>query len=75
MIIKPKKTPRPANTYRQNGARAIAPNGRWRARANIFKDGSFKGPILLNRSRLWWRDRAKTYAEAREASPSSRPLR
>lgn len=70
---KRRKTPRPANTYRQNGARSIAPHGRWRAAPDIVKDRSFRGPITLNRSDRW--PRAKTYAYAREISPSSEPVR
>ena len=70
---KRRKTPRPANTYRQNGARSIVPHGRWRADADVFKDRSFRGSITLNRSDLW--PRAKTYAYAREISPSSEPVR
>lgn len=42
----------------------------------ILSDGtldySFKGTIRLNRSRRW--DHAKTYVEARDKSPSSRPV-
>lgn len=35
-------------------------------------DRTFKGEIELNRSKHWMR--AKTYQEARELSPSSRPV-
>lgn len=36
-------------------------------------DGSFKGQVRLNRSRKW--QPATTYQEARDASPSHRPVR
>ena len=36
-------------------------------------DHSFKGKVELNRSPKW--DRAQTYQEARDKSPSSRPVR
>jgi hypothetical protein len=67
------KTPRGAETYRQNGGQGIDPKGRWRARAEVFKDGGFRGPVTLNRSARW--PRAKSYTHAREIGPSSEPLR
>jgi len=68
------KTPRAAETYRQNGAQAIAPQGRWRAPVKVFKDrGGYRGAILLNRADRW--PRARSYAHAREISPSSEPVR
>lgn len=36
-------------------------------------DKSFKGPVPLNRSRKW--EPAATYQEARDKSPSHRPVR
>jgi hypothetical protein len=43
----------------------------------ILSDGSldyqFRGPIRLNRSRKW--TPAQTYQQARDASPSHRPVR
>lgn len=58
-----KKKPRPFESYRQNGRRPKAP----------VMDGSYRGPIFLNRSQNWLR--AKTYARAREISPSAEPVR
>jgi hypothetical protein len=67
------KPPRPAETYRQNYGQGIDPKGRWRARVEVFKDGSNRDAITLNRSDKW--PRAKSYAYAREISPSSEPVR
>ena len=36
-------------------------------------DGRFRGKIELNRSKRW--DYAETYQEARDKSPSTRPVR
>ncbi len=74
MTTQPKKTPRPRDTYRQDGAQKIAPRGRWRARPEVFKvDGSYRPPVRLNRSRHW--TRAKSYVHAREMSPSVEVVR
>jgi hypothetical protein len=75
-IERPKKktkTPRPAETYRQNHGQGIDPKGRWRAPVSAFRDGSHWGAITLNRSDRW--PRAKSYAYAREISPSKEPVR
>lgn len=37
------------------------------------RPGQYRGPIQLNRSRKW--TPAKTYQQAREMSPSKRPVR
>lgn len=43
----------------------------------ILSDGTldytFQGSVELNRSRRW--DRAKTYQEARDKSPSNKPVK
>ncbi len=54
-----------------------SPTGkRTRLGTMILSDGtldySFKGKVLLNRSLKW--DRAETYQEARDKSPSRRPV-
>jgi hypothetical protein len=67
------KTPRPAETYRQNGARSIAPQGCWLAHPNVFRDRPHRTSIALNRSQNW--PRARSYAHAREIGPSAEPVR
>jgi hypothetical protein len=70
-IATPKKTPRPADSYRQNGR---APRtGRWGANPRVFKDRPYRGPISLNRSQN--RRYARSYAHAREISPSAEVVR
>jgi hypothetical protein len=44
----------------------------WDGKREIL-DCSFRGPVLLNRSRRW--KEAVTYHQARHASPSTRPVR
>jgi hypothetical protein len=39
----------------------------------VFKGGPYRGPISLNRSQNW--PRAKSYAHAREISPSADVVR
>lgn len=57
--------------------RAVPTDKRTRQGTVILSDGtldySFKGSIKLNRSDRW--QRAATYQEARDASPSSEPVR
>lgn len=56
--------------------RAIPTDEKTRLGTMILSDGSldysFKGTVRLNRSRRW--PPAKTYQEARDASPSHRPV-
>lgn len=57
--------------------RGLPTENRTRIGTMILSDGtldySFKGPIKLNRSKKW--DTARTYQEARDKSPSTRPVR
>lgn len=71
---KPKKEPRPAWSYR--AARKRAAREERRAvlkRETEVIDGSFDGPVELNRSLNW--SRAKDYGYAREIGPSKEPVR
>lgn len=67
---KSRKPPRDGDTYRQNGSHDIS---RWRAPARVFLNHSFSGRVGLNRSDRW--TRARSYAQAREMSPSTEQVR
>lgn len=69
--IKTSRAPRPRSTYRQN---SLGSNrGRWAADREAFKNGGHFGGFHLNRSQKWMA--VRTYAQAREQSPSSQPVR
>jgi hypothetical protein len=75
--VKPKaksaKTPRPGFTYRQNGRGSAASVDPCAASKDVFIDRPFRGDVMLNRSSHW--KHAATYQAARDASPSSQPVR
>lgn len=68
-----RKQPRPYFTYRQNYRGTASSVDPWAAPKHVFKDGRNRSAITLNRSDRW--PRAKSYAYAREISPSAEPVR